>query len=657
MSGNQKRGKQRSIKKKIITYMASTIVALVLVCATIMALSMERLTNQILLDTLQPMAKEAAMSVEGNLHILADRMMSIALDKRLTDSAASADQQKQVLTESTEQYEFYMLGLYDVNGKLVLGDGNAPESVASDAVYTMLKQTDNLTIADPSVFNGELGIIMGMPVKQNGTTVSYLIGSYKYDALNDVLNSINVGKTGMPIIINQSGKVVGHKDKELVKQGVNVYDMENNQSAKEIFDRMITGETGSGSGMVNGENAFVAFAPVRGSNWYLAIEVPKIDYMYMAYASMMVTLGAAAAMIIIAMIIVYRMAKSISVSLNNVTGRIAALAEGDLKSDVQVTDSQDELETLSKSLQTTVSSVNMYLSEIKDVLSNIASGNLNTDADGDYRGDFIVVKESLTDIIGSLNDIMHEIDRASGRLSGTADALSSQSNELHHASVMQTESVEQLVGEVTKIQENLEEVAENTSGTKNMVGEITDKIADGSVNMEQLLHAMDDIHNNANEISKVSKLIEDIAFQTNILALNAAVEAARAGTAGKGFSVVADEVRNLASKSSEAAKNTTAMIERSTSMIQSGVSLTNSMASAFDEISVASGSIAEITERLSEAVEKQEKSLQEITIQLELIVLVWSETLPAGAGIVFIKIGVFYNVTIEVCPNTEGLPL
>lgn len=615
-NGKRKARKQKSIKRKIITSTAITIAALVVVTSLIMVFSMERLTNEILLDTLQPMAKEAAVSVEGNLHLLADRMMGIAQDTRLTDSSANDEQKQSALSDATQQYEFSMLGLYDLNGKNIFSYGNAPETIGENELFSMLTKTDNLAIADPSVVGNDLGIMMGMPVKQNGETCCYLIGSYKYDALNDVLSNINVGKTGMPLIINQNGKIIGHKDKEVVKQGLNIYELDNNESAAKIFDRMITGETGSAEGLVNQQNAFVAFAPVRGVNWYLAIQVPKRDYLYMAYEGMLYILFAAAVMIIIAMFIIYRVTRSISNSLNKATNRIASLAEGDLKSEVEVTYTRDEVETLSESLHTTVISVNAYLSEIKKVLSHIANGNLNIDADGEYRGDFIVVKESLTDIIGSLNKIMQEVHKASNRLSGTAETLSSESDELRNASVMQTESVEHLVEEIDKIQENLTEVASSTSSAKSMVGEITDKIADGSFNMKQLLRAMDDIQNNAREITKISKLIEDIAFQTNILALNAAVEAARAGSAGKGFSVVADEVRNLASKSAEAAKNTTAMIMKSTAMIESGVALTTSMASAFDEISVASGSIVEITGELSKAVGKQEDSLKEITVQL-----------------------------------------
>ena len=608
---------RRGIGRRIMAGTAFSIAALVLVCASIMVFSMKQLTNTILLDTLQPMAKEASKTVEGNLHMLADRIMGIAKDSRLTAAEPQRADMQNALLEAKEIYEFYTIGLYDLNGSLVVGDGGAAQSIAAGEMFRLLGSTDNLVIGDPQLYGENLGLPMAMPVQREGKTAAYLVGSYKYDALNDVISNINVGRTGQAIIINQQGTVVGHPSAELVKQGLNVYTMDDNPSASRIFDRMRSGETGSAQGVVNGANAFVAFSPVRGTTWALAIQVPQADYMYMAYNAMLLTFGAAVVMMALAAVIIYRMSQKISSSVNTVTVRIGELAEGDLKSEVTVTDTQDELELLSRSLRHTVESINRYLSEIQQVLFHIAHGDLRVQADGEFHGDFVVVKDSLEYIVRSLNRTLHEISRASVRLSHTAEALSEQSGELQSASAHQSQSVNDLVGEVENIKENLHAVTSNTDMTRQKVGEITQKIAAGDQQMHELLRAMEEINHNANEISKISKLIEDIAFQTNILALNAAVEAAHAGSAGKGFAVVADEVRSLAAKSAEAAKNTTSMIAHSTAMITSGVSLAGSMATALDEISAVSDSIAQITVALSDTVHIQERSLEQITYKIE----------------------------------------
>ena len=221
-SDSRSREIRGSLNRRILRSTTLNILLLVIICCAIMAYSMQSLANSILLDSLQPMARQAAKTVEANIHMLADRMMTIAADGRLYPSAdteggeteGEADARsgrEEVLTQAFEIYEFYTIALYDMQGELLQGVGDAPESLEEN-FFGLLKETDNLTTAPYTVFQERSGIIMGMPVKAQGETALYVAGVYKYDTLNDVISGINLGKHGMAYMVNREGIVTGHPD-------------------------------------------------------------------------------------------------------------------------------------------------------------------------------------------------------------------------------------------------------------------------------------------------------------------------------------------------------------------------------------------------------------------------------------------------------------
>lgn len=188
----------------------------------------------------------------------------------------------------------------------------------------------------------------------------------------------------------------------------------------------------------------------------------------------------------------------------------------------------------------------------------------------DYLGEFASIKASGNKIIGTLNDALSQIHRASNQVASGSEQVSSGAQSLSQGATEQASSIEELAATINELSEQVKQTAQNSSDINVLIEAAGNGVEGSNQQMKEMMSAMTRINESSSEIEKIIKTIEDIAFQTNILALNAAVEAARAGTAGKGFAVVADEVRSLASKSAEAAKDTTVLINHSLEAVAEG---------------------------------------------------------------------------------------
>lgn len=634
---------RKSLNGRILRNTTLNILLLVAVCCVIMTLSMQSLANSILLDSLQPMARQSAKTVEANIHMLADRMMTLAGDSRMsiagdgagTTAASGAvireieEDREAVLAEAAEIYEFRAIALYNLSGGLVQGIDGAPESLDS-GFLSLLQQTDNLTIYTSTVFQNQLGIMIGMPVKEYGETALYLVGVYKYDALHDVLSSINIGKNGMAYMVNREGIVTGHPDQSKVISGSTLLELSG--GSEEAIKSVTTGETGATEFSIDGQKVLAAFSPIRGTQWALVIQVPESDYNSLINKAIMIAGACTLAVLLVSVLLILKMARSISKPVKNVTSRMISLSDGDLHTEVTHVRTGDELEIMTRTLTETVESVNRYISDIRQVLSGVAGGNLRVEPEVQYKGDFALIRNSLGTILQSMNQTISGFRDAATRLASMSEELSGQSGQLHQASLEQNQATGELVEEVSQVKAQLSDVTKSSNQTRTMTGEITRRVQEANNQMAALSGAMNDINSSAQEITTIAKAIDDIAFQTSILALNASVEAAHAGSAGKGFAVVAEEVKSLAGKSAKAAQSAVEIVAHTRAVIQTGMEYNVSTAESLRAIDVVSAEISEITDRLVSAVQGQESALISMEERIETISTIADRNLQNAGG-------------------------
>lgn len=220
---------------------------------------------------------------------------------------------------------------------------------------------------------------------------------------------------------------------------------------------------------------------------------------------------------------------------------------------------------------------------------------------------------AMRDINGRLSSTLSQINQAANQVSAGSDQVSSGAQALSQGATEQASSVEELAATITDISGQVKSNAESALNAKEKSEMAGTEIAASNQKMQELIAAMEEISKSSQEIGKVIKTIEDIAFQTNILALNAAVEAARAGAAGKGFAVVADEVRNLASKSADAAKSTTALIEGAITAVSNGTQLVDVTAKSLLSVVTGTQEVASIVNDISTASAEQASSIAQVT--------------------------------------------
>ena len=331
----------------------------------------------------------------------------------------------------------------------------------------------------------------------------------------------------------------------------------------------------------------------------------------MEFIVMLSVLGTAS--VLISILFGIYITRSITRPIKELETAARQMEQGHLKVDVTYR-SKDELGSLSNSMRQMSEKISYYMDEISRAMQQLADGNLDIPGCDGFQGDFLPVQEALFIVIDSLNETMAEINTFSDQVASGSDQVAGGAQVLSQGVIAQAGSVEELASTMSEISRQVNENAETSQAVKAAAGEMGTNILACNQQMQEMKAAMGEINSCSTQIRKIIKTINDIASQTNILALNAAVEAARVGAESKGFSVVAQEVRGLAGKSSAASKSTEALIEQTLDAVAHGTKLAEETAASLMNIVGGTDDMVSKINQIAEATQKQAEATEMVSI-------------------------------------------
>lgn len=292
------------------------------------------------------------------------------------------------------------------------------------------------------------------------------------------------------------------------------------------------------------------------------------------------------------------------------------LAQGNLHTSVEY-DSADEMGRMADLINQTMQGQSVIMGDLIEKFTKISQGDLQIEVDIPYPGDFGILKETIIATVERLNSTMRTIHEAAEQVGSGAHQVASGAQELATGSTEQSTTIEELNVAVAQIAAQAEENLSTIVLAAKYIEQAGNGVNTSNQYMQDLSEAMNEITAASDQITNITKVIEDIAFQTNILALNAAIEAARAGNAGKGFAVVADEVRNLAAKSAEAARQTSALIAASANTVEKGTQIAGQTAQALADTGINAQRLNESFAKIEQASSAQTYAIEQIKDGIE----------------------------------------
>ena len=453
----------------------------------------------------------------------------------------------------------------DLTGQQVARDsGNYVNVADRDYVRAVMQEGKAYAFSDAviSKATNRVMIIAAVPIKDEaGNVVGAMASTFNMDTLQKLLLEDTNNLTDRQEIVfltDSKGNVMIHPEEKFMQTLTNWSSMEPVKAAA-------SGKT-EVCQYVNGDNvdSLAASASVGNLGWGIVVENSRSDVMSVIYNA--ITTIAIIMIVLLALVVVFAriLANSFATQMKESEEKSELMASGDLTVRLNV-ESNDEIGHAANAFNKMSCQMNEVMSKISIASQQVASGSKNI-----------------------------------------ADA----GNLLAKGASSQASSVEELSASISEINEQTKNNAGNAEEANNLASDTHTKANIGNQRMEEMLQAMVDINESSNNIAKIIKVIDEIAFQTNILALNAAVEAARAGQHGKGFAVVAEEVRNLAARSAEAAKSTTEIIQHSIDKVNAGTELAKGTAQALHSIKESIDQVTVLVADIAQASQKQSSALQ-----------------------------------------------
>ena len=304
--------------------------------------------------------------------------------------------------------------------------------------------------------------------------------------------------------------------------------------------------------------------------------------------------------------------RKIGAPINELCALSHRVASGEIDIDAKVT-SQDEIGKLAVSFQEIVVNSRKQVELLDAIAEGDYTGSVNV------RSEYDRINQAISQILDQYNHLILEIRTAATQVAGGADQIANGAQSLASGSSEQSASIGEFSAALREMSEKIESNTANAKESLSVTSRAGELMGESMQSMNEMLSAMQTIDESSRSITKVIKVIDDIAFQTNILALNAAVEAARAGMHGKGFAVVANEVRNLASKSAAAAKETADLIEGSSVQVDKGGTIVAHTNKSLSTVGETAQENLKVIQTIAESCDEQTRAIEELNASIEQI--------------------------------------
>ncbi len=291
---------------------------------------------------------------------------------------------------------------------------------------------------------------------------------------------------------------------------------------------------------------------------------------------------------------------------------VEGVKSGHLSQRIEMADKEGFFETLSSGINEFADVIETVFGEISTTMQDLEKGDLSHRITSDYQGVYLDCKNSINGSFDRLGGIVSQINDSAGFINNSSQEISSGNNNLSQRAEQQAANLQETAASMEQLTSTVKNNAENAQQANQLANNAKDLAEKGSGIVSSAVSAMQEINDSSNKIADIIGVIDEIAFQTNLLALNASVEAARAGDQGRGFSVVATEVRNLAQRSATAARESKELIQTSVQKVKSGTEFVNETGVALNEIVSGAKKVGDIVAEIAAASAQQSAGIEQV---------------------------------------------